>query len=404
MTTNPDADLSPEALDRAVDELIDSYPPADTDPREFRAARFDVGLGWVHFPVGRGGRGGRIEHHRRVEARFSEKGAPPPAPGQFFGLALAGPTLLTHGSDELLDRLLRPMFTGEEIWCQLFSEPGAGSDLASLAARAVRDGDEWIVNGQKVWNTGAHLADRALLLTRTDPEQPKHKGMTYFALDMRQPGVEVRPLRQITGEAEFNEVYLNDARIDDRDRVGEPGEGWRVALTTLANERTAISTGTAARKATAGTGPIAELLHWLKTRPRTAVQRDRVAQLWSQAEVLRLTNQRAAAARATGRNPGAEGSITKLAMANLVQAAYDYCVELMGAEGMVGFDFTFRRPDAVGFNLPLGSARHLFLRSRASSIEGGSSEIQRNILGERVLGLPSEPRTDRDLPWSKVPR
>ncbi len=400
-----DADLLDHAvLDRAVDTLIAQFPPHDTDPAVFRGARFDAGLAWVHFPVGRGGRGGRIEHHRRVETRLAEMGAPPPGPGMFFGLALAGPTLLTHGSAEMLDRLLKPMYTGEQIWCQLFSEPGAGSDLASLATRAVRDGDEWIVNGQKVWNTGAHLADRGLLITRTDPDQPKHKGMTYFVVDMRQPGVEVRPLRQITGEAEFNEVYLTDARIPDRDRVGDVGDGWRVALTTLANERTAISTGTAARKASSGTGPVAELMHTMRLAPRDAIARDRAARLWSQAEVLRLTNQRAGAARAAGRNPGAEGSITKLAMANLVQAVYETCVDLMGAAGMIDYDFTFRRPDAVGFNLPLGSSRHLFLRSRASPIEGGSSEIQRNILGERVLGLPGEPRTDRDAPWSQVPR
>ena len=168
-----------------------------------------------------------------------EAGAEPADPTSFF-MALAGPTILTHGSDEQCERFLRPMFTGEEKWCQLFSEPGAGSDFAGLASRAVRDGEEWIVNGQKVWNTLAHLADWGMLVTRTDPEAPKHKGMTYFAIDMHSDGVEVRPLRQITGEAEFNEVYFTDARIPDNQRIGAEGEGWRAALTTLMNERTAI--------------------------------------------------------------------------------------------------------------------------------------------------------------------
>src|SRR5215211_47265 len=235
-------DAQTAQIERAVDELLAAHDPRQMDNQAFRGARYDAGLAWVHFPVGFGGLGVRPDLNRLVEERARKAGAAAADPSTFF-LALAGPTIVTHGSDELKHRLLRPMFTGEEKWCQLFSEPGAGSDFAGLGTRAERDGDEWIVNGQKVWNTIAHIADRGMLVARSNPELPKHKGMTYFALDMRSAGVDVRPLRQITGEAEFNEVYLTDVRVPDTDRIGAEGEGWRASLTTLMNERSAIGTG-----------------------------------------------------------------------------------------------------------------------------------------------------------------
>jgi alkylation response protein AidB-like acyl-CoA dehydrogenase len=296
------------------------------------------------------------------------------------------------------------MFSGEELWCQLFSEPGAGSDFAGLAARAVRDGDEWVVNGQKVWNTLAHLADRGMLVTRSDPSQPKHKGMTYFACDMHAPGLEVRPLRQITGEAEFNEVYLTDVRIPDADRIGAEGEGWRVALTTLGNERSAI--GGATSEPERGSGPISVLLDLWRSLPehhRDAIARDRVTDLWIRAEVLRLTNLRASVARTTG-NPGAEGSIAKLAFTQLNKDITEAEVDLLGAAAMEGFDYTFRRPETLSVTGENEGPRYAFLRARANSIEGGTSEVMRNILGEHVLGLPGEPRVDKGIPWSEVPR
>jgi alkylation response protein AidB-like acyl-CoA dehydrogenase len=398
------ADLEARAVDEALERLLAAHDPRTTDAVEFRGARYDLGLAWVHFPVGFGGLGVRPELNKLVERRLRDAGGPATDPTTFF-LALAGPTIVTHGSDEVKRRFLRPMFTGEERWCQLFSEPGAGSDFAGLGARAIRDGDEWVVNGQKVWNTLAHLADWGMLVTRTDPEQPKHKGMTYFALDMRSPGVEVRPLRQITGEAEFNEVYLTDVRIPDAHRVGAVGEGWRAALTTLMNERTAIGGSGSVAEPPRG-GPASDAVRIWKALPddaRTPVRRDALMKVWIRGEVQRLTNRRASQQMRSG-NPGPEGSVAKLAYAELNKSVYELCIDLLGMDGQVDYDYTFRRAAELDANSGARGPRYAFLRVRANSIEGGTSEIMRNILGEQVLGLPGEPRVDKDVPWSKVPR
>ncbi len=390
-------------VDERVDELLAKMDPKALSMEEFRGAQYDMGLAWVHFPEGRGGMGLPPSLQSRVDVRLRRAGAKAPDSRHFFGLAMAGPTVVTNGGEALKDRLLRPMFTGEDSWCQLFSEPGAGSDLASLACRAVRDGDEWVITGQKVWNTMAHLADRGMLVTRTDPDVPKHKGLTYFALDMHAPGVEVRPLMQITGEAEFNEVYLTEVRVPDADRIGDVGEGWRVAMTTLMNERTSIGGGGGAPER--GSGAIAEAVRiWREeAADRSPAHLDRLMRLWSEAEALRLTNMRAGQNRRAG-NPGPEGSIAKLMFAEVNKRIYELCVDLLGPAGMVGYSYEMRRADALGLTGPSGSSRKMFLRSRANSIEGGTSEIQRNIMGERVLGLPGDVRVDKDLPWSKVPR
>jgi alkylation response protein AidB-like acyl-CoA dehydrogenase len=392
-----------EIVEQALDALLAEFDPKKVDDIAFRGARFDAGLAWVHFPKGHGGLGLRPELNRRIEERVRQAGAKAQDPASFF-MALAGPTIVTHGSEDVKKRFLRPMFTGEELWCQLFSEPGAGSDFAGLGTKAIRDGDEWIINGQKVWNTLAHLADWGMLVTRTDPDAPKHKGMTYFALDMKAPGVEVRPLRQITGEAEFNEVYMTDARVPDAHRIGEVGEGWRAALTTLMNERTAIGGGgggNAKRR-----GPIDEAIKIWNSKPeaaRSEGHKDQLMRLFCKSEALRLTNMRAAQAAKAG-NPGPEGSISKLMLADFNKKVTEFSIELMGAEGMIGYDFSFRRPDSLSVDGSEGGVRHAFLRVRANSIEGGTSEIMRNILGEQVLGLPGEPRVDKDIAWSKVPR
>jgi alkylation response protein AidB-like acyl-CoA dehydrogenase len=321
-----------------------------------------------------------------------------------IGYGMVAPTIVVHGTEQEKSRYLRPLFTGEEVWCQLFSEPGAGSDVAGLATRAVRDGDEWIVNGQKVWTTLAHLSRFGLLLARTDADLPKHRGMTMFLVDMKAPGVDVRPLYQITGEAEFNECFFTDVRIPDADRLGGVGEGWGVALTTLMNERVSIGGNAAPR----GSGAIGEAVRLYKERfagdveGRGAVLRDEVLQAWVRTEVLRLTNQRADDARKRG-TPGPEGSVAKLAFAEENKRLYDLCVDLMGADGMLySGDYTLVRPTHTAIGTP--DLHKAFLRARANSIEGGTSEVMRNILGERVLGLPGDVRTDKSVPWKDVPR
>ena len=324
ITETPAASTDPQTreVEAAIDALLAAHDPTTTDNVEFRGARYDAGLAWVHFPKGYGGLDLRPELNRLVERRLREAGAKPTEPSTFF-MALAGPTIVTHGSEEAKQRFLRPMFTGEEKWCQLFSEPGAGSDFAGLATKAERDGDEWIVNGQKVWNTMAHLADFGMLVTRTDPEAPKHKGMTYFALDMHADGVEVRPLRQITGEAEFNEVYMTDVRVPDAHRIGDVGEGWRASLTTLMNERNAIGTGEGAgsgsvRRRGAAANDAVDIWKTLDASEQTGARKDTLMKWWIQAEVNRLTNQRAGENAKAG-NPGPEMTIAKLGVLRVEQ-------------------------------------------------------------------------------------
>jgi alkylation response protein AidB-like acyl-CoA dehydrogenase len=406
LTDRTDSAAAPQSDEDRVlalcEQLLADCPPEHTANVDFWGRQFDLGLAWVHFPEGHGGLGLSPKLQKVIGERLRAAGAPPSGGMNLIGHGMGAPTVVTHGSEAQKRRYLRPLFTNEEFWCQMFSEPGAGSDVASLSTKAVRDGDEWVVNGQKVWTTVAHLARFGMLVARTDPEAQKHKGLTYFVVDMHAPGVEVRPLYQMTGEAEFNEVYFTDVRIPDAERLGEVGEGWRVALTTLMNERVAIGGQIPPR----GSGFIGELLKvWEQTGPHEgpegAVMRDRVMGLWVRAEVQRLTNIRAGAARAVG-TPGPEGSIGKLAMAELHKEIGECAVDLLGAEGMLfpsGYPMTRPRGTAL-WNSPIQA----FLRSRANSIEGGTTEIMKNILGERVLGLPGDVRTDKGLPWSQVPR
>ena len=358
----------------------------------------------MDFPEGLGGLGLSPRHQRVVDDALFAAGAPSNLIVNFMGVRMGARTLMAFGTEEQKRRHLRPLFACEEIWCQMFSEPGAGSDLAALSTRAVPDGDEWVVNGQKVWTTQAHIARWGLMLARTNPELPKHKGLTYFIADMKAPGVEVRPLRQITGEAEFNEVYFTDVRFPDSQRIGGVGDGWRVALTTLMAERSGLGE---LAKEPRGAGLIRHAVRVFRERGGGAVERDRVAGLWVTAEVVRLTGIRALSMLERG-TPGAEGAILKTMVSETNQRVYDLCLDLLGPRGMAISNYDFVVPDLMGESA-LGSDESIdlakaFLAVRGSTIGGGTTEIAKNVMGERVLGLPPEPRTDKDLPWSQVPR
>jgi alkylation response protein AidB-like acyl-CoA dehydrogenase len=388
-----------QRVNALIDELLAEHDPRSTPAAEFLGAQYDRGLGWVHFPEGFGGLGASPKLQNTINARLVGAGAPLPYGRNPIGYGMCAPTIVTHGSDEQKHRYLRPLFTGEEIWCQLFSEPGAGSDVAGLSSRATRDGDEWVLSGQKVWTTLAHLASYGIIIARTDTEQVKHKGLTMFVVDMHANGVDVRPLVQMTGEAEFNEVYFDEVRIPDAERLGDVGDGWRVSLTTLMNERVSIGGQVAPR----GGGLISIAMKaWDEYGDRgDAATRDELVDLWIGAEVNRLTNMRASQNRAQG-TPGPEGSVGKLAMAELNKRMMSFVVNTMGPEGMLyPPGYTKARPATA---MDLSSPQKAFLRVQANSIEGGTTSIMKNILGERVLGLPGEPRVDKDLPWSRVPR
>ncbi len=384
-------------IDALIDELLAECPLPATPMPEFLGAQFDRGLAWVHFPTGHGGLGLSPKHQTHINSRLFAAGAANPFFLNPMGYGMCGPTVFEWGSDDQRSRYLRPLFTANEMWCQLFSEPGAGSDVAGLSMTAVQDGEEWILNGQKVWTSLAHIAKWGLVIVRTDPTAVKHSGITAFVVDMHAPGVEVRPLRQMTGGAEFNEVYFTDVRVPAAEMLGSPGEGWRVSLTTLMNERTAIGGSTPPR----GAGPIAhavELFNELDDAQQP-FYRNRLMELWCEAEAIRLNNLRAAANRRMG-SPGPEGSIGKMAGAEHNKRVYEFCMDLLGPQALLYDDYA-----SGGEGSGLASiSRVAFLRSRANTIEGGTAEIMRNILGERVLGLPGDVRVDRDRPWKDVPR
>lgn len=389
-------------LAKRAEELVEENRDILDDQFAFRGKQYDAGLAMVHFPEGYGGLNGNRGQQAVIDAVLRSHGVTyEDLRINPIGIGMGAPTVLAYGSEELKEKHLRKIFTGEDVWCQLFSEPTHGSDVAGIPSRAIRDGDEWVVNGQKVWTTLAHTSNYGMLLTRTNPDVPKHKGLSYFVLDMHAPGVEVRPLYQMTGEAEFNEVFLTDVRISDSLRLGDEGDGWRVAITTLMNERVALAGGPAPR----GSGPIKELMKLWEVRKsqlssvEREIWRDRVMALWIEAEIVRLTNARAKQS-AVGGNPGPEGSVSKLASAELSKRVTAAVVDLEGAAGMLhepGYPMT-RSSDGMSTR----SGR--FLRARANTIEGGTSEIMRNILGERILGLPGDVRVDTDVPWSEIPK
>jgi alkylation response protein AidB-like acyl-CoA dehydrogenase len=382
----------------ATEKLLREFPPAATSRRDFLSAQFDAGLAWVHFPRGKGGLGVSRALQPEVEEQLAKAGAPSGRATNPLGFSMGAPVVLAWGTEEQQHRYLRPLFVGDQRWCQLFSEPGAGSDLAAAGTRAVRDGDDWIVNGQKVWNSMAQLADLGMLIARTDPEIPKHAGLSYFVVDMHAPGVEVRPLRQMTGEAEFNEVYLTDMRVPDSARLGNVGDGWKVGLSTLMNERVMFG------GAGMSSGPVDLALElYQQHKPEDPELRSRLIQLWIKARVGSLSNIRAAANIARG-VPGPEGSIGKIGFAEVNQDGYNLCLDILGDESMLYDSYEMHERTLDERRLTPADPRRAFLRARANSIEGGTSEIMRNILAERVLGLPPDFRVDKDKPWSQVPR
>jgi alkylation response protein AidB-like acyl-CoA dehydrogenase len=316
-----------------------------------------------------------------------------------LGLNAAAPALFSHGTDAQRLRYLPPMVRNEETWCQLLSEPGAGSDLASLATRAVRDGDEWVLHGQKVWTTWAHFSQRAVCLARSDPTRKKREGLTYFIVDLSAPGVDVRPLRHIGGEVDFNEVFLDDVRVPDADRIGAVGDGWRVAGSTLAGERQMVSgSGSGGVDRIGGAGADA-LVARARADGRSAhpVLRQRLMAVYSEELVRGWTNQRVRATVQAGGTPGPAASIGKVHQGTLNQRLQLLAADLLGVDALAwpaGADYADRMPLEVKG----------MLRSRANTIEGGTTEVNKNILGERVLGLPREPDPWADQPWEEIPR
>jgi len=348
--------------------------------KRWQQVLFDNGFAAITWPTAHGGRGlGPVEQIiwnqecNRVRA---------PSSVNIVGIGMAGPALIEHGSDDQRDRYLSKILSGEEIWCQLFSEPDAGSDLAAVATKAERVGDEWVVSGQKVWSSGAHFSRRAILLARTDTSVPKHKGMTFFALDMQSPGVTVRPLRQMNGEAHFNEVFLDGVRIPDSERLGVPGEGWKVATTTILHERMALG-------GSLGVFHMEDLLDLAREHdPLEPHVRGLVAQAFTYWQCLEFLNARIMSKLAAGEIPTAEGAITKLAVTRMLDAASEAALAILG-------------PDAVAQS---GPWQDPFLITQGIRIGGGTDDIQKNMAAERILGLPREPDPSREVAFSELRR
>jgi alkylation response protein AidB-like acyl-CoA dehydrogenase len=401
-----------QAAAREAAEWIARHWDPELTVRDWWALLAESGWGFPTWPPEWFGRGLSADAAAGVRSAFAASGALPPPTG--LGQLLGAPMLLVHGSQQQRARFLPALARGEESWCQFFSEPGAGSDLAGAQTRAVRHAGGWTVDGQKVWTSGAQWADRGMLLARTDRDVPKHRGLSFFIIDVGQPGIEVRPLHQMNGEHGFNEVFFTGARTGDDRLVGEAGGGWSVAVTVLMYERFMAAlpsavpgakagrleapAGEAARRAaqarTAGRTGVAELILDVAAQAGKAgdpVTRQRLAQLWARETVNGYLARQGQSAR-EGRRPGAQGSLTKLARSELVREGRDTGMSVLGAAGMLA------SPDTPGG----GQVQHRALSSPGTSIAGGTDEIQRGIVGERVFGLPKEPRTDRDVPFSDL--
>ena len=378
--------------DHAADENDGESLQAVEVAKDFQAKLFDAKLAGLSWPTVYGGQGLTMEHQRV----FNEEAADYVIPtGPFIiGLGMCAPTLLEYGTEEQRLRHVPRMLRGDEVWCQLFSEPGAGSDVAGLQTRAVRDGDEWVINGQKVWTSGGHYSDFGLLVARTNVDVPKHRGITMFVVDMRAPGVTIRPLRQMTGTSGFNEVFFDDVRVPAANLVGVVDEGWRAAIGTLMNERVSIGAGGGGLGQRVGGGEFDALLDLARECGALAdpVLRQSLASVYIEERLLDLLSQRIRADVRAGKAPGPEGSIAKLAGTQLARHVADVAEEILGARGQAWLpgDQAGRRWSTTLLSAP------------GKSIAGGTPEIMKNILGERVLGLPKEPQVDRDIPFRDV--
>ncbi|MCP5055265.1 MAG: acyl-CoA dehydrogenase [bacterium] len=382
---NPD-EIAPSLMaEREDDEAIERS-------KAWQATKYDNGWAVLTWPKEFGGQGlGRLENvvFNQEESKFKT-----PAPIYGIGHGMLGPTLMAHGTPEQKEKYLKDMARGQVVWCQLFSEPAAGSDLAGLRTSAVRDGDEWVINGQKIWSTGAHFCDWGMIVTRTDPEVPKHDGLTYFIVDMHSPGVECRPIKQINGGAAFNEVFFNDVRIPADNQLGAIGEGWQVAITTLMNERVSIGAGGGAGR----TKDLFRLAAECRKNGRPAIEdsavRQRLANAFIISTGLKYTGYRTLSALSRGGTPGPEGSIGKAVGAPFSQELAAFAMELQGAMG--GVSDTSSAPQAAIW-------QESYLASPGIRIAGGTDEILKNVIAERVLGLPGEHRADKGKPFRDVP-
>jgi alkylation response protein AidB-like acyl-CoA dehydrogenase len=380
------ANAEPKNRARPVLRLGDLGSDGVQRCKAWQAKKADAGLAAITWPKRFGGR----EASPILSVIYHQEEDNYAVPRGLFeiGLGMCIPTMMAYAQPEQLDRYVRPALRGEEVWCQLFSEPAGGSDLAALRTRAERDGDDWIINGQKIWTSGAHLSDFGIIVVRTDPNVPKHEGLTFFFLDMKSPGIEIRPIHQMSGASHFNEVFFADVRVPDAQRLGAVGQGWKVSLTTLMNERLAV--GEVHRP---DVEDLLELARSLMLTGNAAV-RERIAEWYARTQGLKFTRFRTMTALSRGQTPGPENSIHKLVNASKLQDIASYGMDLMGMAGLV-------------MEEDLAEAYAMFqqalLSSPSARIAGGSDEILRNIIAERVLGLPADIRVDKNRPFNQVP-
>lgn len=374
-----------------TDDAFRALSPLE-QAKVWQKRKYDAGWACIGWAPDFGGRGASAIEEviwRQEESQYD-------LPANFFliGQGMIGPTLMAWASDEDKARFLPQLASGEEVWCQLFSEPAGGSDLAALRTRAERDGDDWVINGQKIWTSGAHYSDYGVIVVRTDPTVPKHKGLSYFYIDMKAPGVEIKPIKQLTGDSDFNEVYFTDVRVSDSQRLGEVGQGWQVSLTTLMNERAAIGGSFGQMDVSLAMSVAAEVEVDGRAALEDAAVRARIADWYVQEAGLKYTGYRSLTALSRGALPGPENSIGKLVGAPKMQAMSSYLMDLLGASGAIADEALAAKA---------GIIQRAYMGAPGLRIAGGTDEIMANIIAERVLGLPQEPRLDKGIPFNEVP-